>query len=173
VANQDIAADVTEVGERLSRTYRRAPQVTLKASGSIDRLAPHQQVTAQRPACWGVDPEVFFGPADGPAGRPLHLWERRALAVCAGCPVVMACLAAALEFPATEQYGVVGGMTAGQRRAVLQAPRRRRGRAQRPRKGGQGPAPRRGTSGPAARAALSRPVAGVSTVESSRSPSNR
>ena len=136
MANQDIAADVTEVGERFSRSYRRVPQVTLKASGSIDRLDPHQQVTAQRPACWGVDPEVFFGPADGPAGRPLHLWERRALAVCAGCPVVTACRAAALEFPAVEQYGVVGGMTAGQRRAVLRASDRGRGRAQRPRKGG-------------------------------------
>jgi hypothetical protein len=100
----------------------------------INHLAPHQQVTGQEPACWGVDPEVFFGPADSPSGRPLHLWERRALAVCAGCPLVAACLAEALEFPPTEQHGVVGGMTAGQRQAALWASRQRRGRAQRPRK---------------------------------------
>ncbi|MGH3869181.1 MAG: WhiB family transcriptional regulator [Pseudonocardiaceae bacterium] len=98
---------------------------------SIDHLTPHQQVTGQQPACWGVDPEVFFGPADSPAGRSLHVWERRALAVCASCPVVRACLAEALGFPAIEQYGVVGGMTAGQRRAVLRASRRGRRRASR------------------------------------------
>lgn len=113
----------------------------------IDRLASHQQVTGQEPACWGVDPEVFYGPADSPAGRPLHGWERRALAVCAGCPVVAACLAEALEFPAAEQYGVMGGMTAGQRRAVLWASRRGRGRAQRPRRGGQEAFPPLGRGG--------------------------
>jgi hypothetical protein len=31
VASQDIAAGVAKVGERLSCTYRRAPQMTLKA----------------------------------------------------------------------------------------------------------------------------------------------
>lgn len=101
----------------------------------VDRLISHQQATGQEPACWGVDPEVFFGPADSLASRPPHVWERRALAVCADCPVVRVCLAEALEFPAAEQYGVVGGMTAGQRRAALWASRRRRGRVQRPRRG--------------------------------------
>lgn len=104
---------------------------------TIDRLAPELQSTGQRPACWGVDPEMFFGPADSPAGRPLHAWERRALAVCAGCPVAAACLAEALEFPTTDQYGVIGGMTAGQRQGVLGASRRKRGRAQRSRRSGQ------------------------------------
>ncbi|HEV7451399.1 MAG TPA: WhiB family transcriptional regulator [Pseudonocardiaceae bacterium] len=141
MASQDITAGVAKVGERLSRSYRRSPQVTLKASSSavigIDRLAPHQRIAGQEPACWAVDPEVFFGPADSPAGAPVHAWERRALAVCAGCPVVTACLTEALKFPADDQHGVVGGMTAGQRRAVLRASRRGRGRAPRPRKGGQ------------------------------------
>ncbi len=94
---------------------------------TIDRLAPDLLVTGQRPACWEVDPETFFGPADSPAGRSLHVWERRALAVCAGCPVAAACLAEALEFSPADQYGVVGGMTAGQRRAVLRGRRSRRG----------------------------------------------
>jgi hypothetical protein len=113
----------------------------------IDRLTPRQQVTGQQPACWEVDPEVFFGPADSPAGRSLHVWERRALAVCASCPVVRACLAEALEFPAAEQYGVVGGKTAGQRKAVLWASPRGRGRAQRPRTGDQDVSPPRGGKG--------------------------
>lgn len=104
---------------------------------TIDRLAPDLQITGQRPACWGVDPETFYGPADSLAGRPLHVWERRALAVCAGCPVTAACLAEALEFPAANQYGVVGGMTAGQRRALLRTSRRGPVRAQRSRRRGQ------------------------------------
>lgn len=114
---------------------------------SIDRLSPHQQVTGQQPACWGVDPEVFFGPADSPAGRTPLGWERQALAVCASCPVVRVCLAEALEFPAIEQYGVVGGMTAGQRRAVLRASRRGRGRVQRPRTGSRDVSPSLGGEG--------------------------
>lgn len=104
MAVQDITADVAEVAH----------------------LAPDLQITGQRPACWGVDPEMFFGPADSPAGRPLHAWERRAMAVCADCPVAAACLAEALELPAADQYGVAGGMTAGQRRAVLRGLRSRR-----------------------------------------------
>lgn len=110
----------------------------------IDRLTPNQQVVGQEPACWGVDPEVFFGPADSPAGAPVHDWERRALTVCAACPVVTACLADALKVPAAEQYGVVGGMTAGQRRAVLRASRRGRGRAQRLRSPGPAATPSAG-----------------------------
>ncbi|MGH3898752.1 MAG: WhiB family transcriptional regulator [Pseudonocardiaceae bacterium] len=109
----------------------------------LDRLVPELQSTGQRPACWGVDPEMFFGPGDSSAGSPLHVWERRALAVCADCPVAAACLAEALKFPGADQYGVVGGMSAEQRREVLGASRRKRGRVQRARRGGQNsfPAP--------------------------------
>lgn len=76
-------------------------------------------------ACRGVDPELFFGPSDSPEGGPMAGWELGALAVCEGCPLVEQCLQRALEFPATEQYGVVGAMTAGQRRQVLRLTRRR------------------------------------------------
>src|SRR5947208_900688 len=86
------------------------------------QLTPQHHTNAQ-PACWSVDPELFYGPADSPIGRVAD-WEQRALLVCAGCPVKTACLAAALEFPAEGQYGVVGGMTAGQRRVLLSATRR-------------------------------------------------
>ncbi|MGH3939735.1 MAG: WhiB family transcriptional regulator [Pseudonocardiaceae bacterium] len=74
-------------------------------------------------ACWGVDPEVFFGPCDSPEGGPTAAWELKALAVCGDCPLVGACLKSALEFRASEQHGVVGGMTAGQRRQVLRLTR--------------------------------------------------
>ena len=95
----------------------------------FDQVFPHEQEARQQPACWGVEPEVFFGAADSPAGGPLHVWERRALAVCEGCPVVTACLAEALEYPVAEQYGVVGGMTAGQRQKIMEGQRHGRGRA--------------------------------------------
>lgn len=87
------------------------------------------QLSVQRakvqPACWGVEPDTFFGSADSADGQPLFGWEREALVVCTGCPVQAACLAAALEFLADEQHGVIGGMTAGQRRVLLWATRHR------------------------------------------------
>lgn len=88
-------------------------------------MRKHPTRRRRHPACWGVDPELFFGPADSYEGEPVHDWERRALSVCAACPVMAACLAAALTFPARDQHGVAGGMTAGQRRAELQAPQHR------------------------------------------------
>jgi Transcription factor WhiB len=74
-----------------------------------------------RPACSTVDPELFFGPHDSAVAGAMFAWERRAVAVCTGCPVGAECLASALEFPADEQYGVIGAMTAAQRRALLHA----------------------------------------------------
>jgi WhiB family redox-sensing transcriptional regulator len=96
----------------------------------LDQVSPHEQ-DAWQPACSGMAPEVFFGPADSLAGRPLHIWERRALEVCKRCPIVAACLAEAMEYPVAEQYGVVGGMTAGQRKAVMEVQRHGHGRAHR------------------------------------------
>jgi hypothetical protein len=80
-------------------------------------IAGHQ--ARSRAACAAVDPETFYGPADSPVGGGPYDWERRALAVCAGCPVRAACLAEALTWSARDQHGVIGGMTAGQRRDVL------------------------------------------------------
>ena len=83
------------------------------------QVSPRERNARRRPACWGVEPEAFFGPADSRPGNPLYTWEQRALAVCASCPVAAACLAEALVYPAAEQYGVVGGMTAGQRQEAM------------------------------------------------------
>jgi hypothetical protein len=90
----------------------------------VSQVFPREQNARRKPACWDVEPEVFFGPADSPAGKPLYAWERRALAVCAGCPMETACLAEALAYSADEQYGVVGGMTAGQRQTMMHGSRR-------------------------------------------------
>ena len=150
---QDIAAEAVKTTRRAGSA---APTRKWFSVIGIDRVIPHQRVGRLEPACWGVDPEVFFGPADSPSSRSLHPWEQRALAVCADCPLRASCLAEALEFPADDQYGVVGGMTAEQRRTTLRASRRGRGRPQRPRRGSSDPSPGVGearstrSSGPAA-----------------------
>jgi hypothetical protein len=77
--------------------------------------------TRPDPACSTVDPEMFFGPDDSAVAGAMFAWERRAVAVCTGCRVGAGCLASALEFPADQQYGVIGGLTAAQRRALLHA----------------------------------------------------
>lgn len=133
----DIAAEAIETG----RAGPAAPTMQWRPVIGIDRVIPRQRGARLEPACWGVDPEMFFGPADSPSSRSLYPWEQRALAVCAGCPLRTACLAEALKFPAAEQHGVVGGMTAEQRRMTLRASRRGRGRVQRPRRGGPDPFP--------------------------------
>ncbi|MGH3973853.1 MAG: WhiB family transcriptional regulator, partial [Pseudonocardiaceae bacterium] len=96
MAGQDITANVMEIDERFSCSGRRTPPLETWHTGYR---------RGQRPACWKVDPEMFYGPADSVAGRSLYAWERRALAVCAACPVAAASLAEALEFPADDQYG--------------------------------------------------------------------
>lgn len=81
-------------------------------------------------ACRTEDPELFF-----PAGRSggAQSQTRRALAVCARCPVVQMCLADALT--AGETSGVWGGTTEDERRAIRARSARRRS-ATRP--GGRG-----------------------------------
>lgn len=65
-------------------------------------------------ACRGVDPELFF-PATEDEAAP-------AKAICATCPVRMACLAFALE--RNEKFGVWGGMTEKERTRLSPAARR-------------------------------------------------
>jgi WhiB family redox-sensing transcriptional regulator len=52
-------------------------------------------------------PELFFGPDEEATGT-MRVRERKAKRICARCPVVAECLAAALE--RREQYGVWGGI---------------------------------------------------------------
>ncbi len=73
-------------------------------------------------ACFGMNVDLFFG-RDGEPAAEREARERRAVAICGGCPVRDACLDHALTVP--ERYGVWGAMTEEQRAAH----RRRRRRA--------------------------------------------
>lgn len=68
-----------------------------------------------------LDVDLFFPAVDGIDYKRPTRCEQRALAVCAECPLARraACLEDALAYPASEQYGVVGGATASQRQAIL------------------------------------------------------
>jgi WhiB family redox-sensing transcriptional regulator len=63
---------------------------------------------SERAACHSVDPEELFGESAR---------QNRAKAVCSGCPVRTECLAEALDHRI--EFGVWGGMTERERRALL------------------------------------------------------
>lgn len=83
---------------------------------------------ANRAACAGEDATLFQE-----SGH-----ERDALAVCASCPVLTECRADALAFERSSfryrscPVGVVGGLTAWQRRAMYRAESNERARARTP-----------------------------------------
>ncbi|MFF7713463.1 WhiB family transcriptional regulator [Streptomyces sp. NPDC007988] len=76
------------------------------------RLALEEHVPAANPlseaACAGTDTEVFFD------GTPTA--TETAKRTCMGCPVRTACLELALE--RGERFGIFGGLTADERRAL-------------------------------------------------------
>lgn len=67
-------------------------------------------------ACRGMDSDQFFHP-EGQRGSARERREQAAKAICASCPVMMACRAHALKV--REPYGVWGGLTEDEREAVL------------------------------------------------------
>lgn len=79
--------------------------------------------------CLGTDLVLWYGPpeaGDGPGGyrepADQRAWrERRAKQICMSCPVRVPCLEAELRLPIRDQWGVRGGMTARERRALLRA----------------------------------------------------
>ncbi|MGH3985709.1 MAG: WhiB family transcriptional regulator [Gammaproteobacteria bacterium] len=73
-------------------------------------------------ACRDEDPELFFPVHESKPDEPATAGELQALAVCAGCPVRAACREWALN-TGHVQFGVVGGLTAGQRRVLWTADR--------------------------------------------------
>ncbi|MEV6212463.1 WhiB family transcriptional regulator [Kitasatospora sp. NPDC051914] len=77
-----------------------------------------------RAACRGQDTALFFHPA-GERGEPHQDRVEAAKRVCTRCPVRGQCLEYALT--ADERYGIWGGLTEDERRA-LRARTRRRGR---------------------------------------------
>jgi len=72
-------------------------------------------------ACAEADPGLFFHP-EGERGPARRLRDDRALAVCAGCPVLAACRRHAMS--AREPYGVWGGMTEAERERIRVRTRR-------------------------------------------------
>lgn len=75
-----------------------------------------REIPPGTPACRGMDTVLFFG-YEGEPQRRIAGRERRAKAVCAVCPVRDACLETALGRP--ERYGIFGGLTEAERRAIL------------------------------------------------------
>lgn len=73
------------------------------------------EAAACRPGT-GVPPELFQPPSEHGAANLRQI--NRAKAVCRRCPVRDACLAYAME---QLPYGVAGGTTAEERRAIRQA----------------------------------------------------
>ncbi|MGH9076969.1 MAG: WhiB family transcriptional regulator [Acidimicrobiales bacterium] len=71
-------------------------------------------VWRQRAACRGVDPDIFYPVSEEDA--------EEAKAICAGCPVLEACLEYALVN--RERDGVWGGATERERRRIARQRRR-------------------------------------------------
>lgn len=92
---------------------------------------PMTQDWRHRAACRNLDPEIFFPTAEAGPVRAREV--ARAKAVCARCPVAAECLTWALE--SGQGYGVWGGMTEDERRALAR-------HAARPREHSADPAPR-------------------------------
>lgn len=87
---------------------------------------PRPAAWADRP-CLGTDLFLWFGPADDqPEETPTdRRWrENVAKSVCAGCSVVAECLADELRQPVSSQWGVRGGLSEAERRALLRERRR-------------------------------------------------
>ncbi len=67
-------------------------------------------------ACRDLPSEMFFHP-DGERGPSRRNREKKALAVCAACPVIQQCRTQALTIQ--ESYGIWGGLTEDDRIAIL------------------------------------------------------
>ncbi len=70
----------------------------------------------QSGACRELPSEMFFHP-DGERGPSRRNREKKALAVCATCPVIKQCRNQALTIQ--EPYGIWGGLTEDDRFAIL------------------------------------------------------
>ena len=71
--------------------------------------------------CAGLDLNLFFPTTESVDLTRPNTAEKTALAVCADCPLAARrlCLEQALTYPISDQYGVVGGASAAQRKALI------------------------------------------------------
>jgi hypothetical protein len=88
-------------GDRTLAGRTRAPAICTGADG-----------WAERAACRGEDPELFFPPEEE-RGRYAAFRETLAKWICLGCPVLGECTTYALAND--ERYGVWGGLTPAER----------------------------------------------------------
>ena len=70
-----------------------------------------------RAACRGEDTGTFFPPSEPETKHERIVREERAKSICARCPVRLECLEYSLTVP--ELYGIWGGLTEQERRALL------------------------------------------------------
>ncbi|HEY1330345.1 MAG TPA: WhiB family transcriptional regulator [Actinomycetota bacterium] len=70
-----------------------------------------------RAACRGEDAHLFFPPSHFERSEEKRGRERKARAICGGCPVRVECLDYALRV--RESHGVWGGLNEAERRALL------------------------------------------------------
>lgn len=71
-------------------------------------------------ACAGTDPHLWYGRDDVyEPGWQAHQRRQSAKAVCRSCPVQTECLLDELTRPRSEQHGIRGATTAGERARLL------------------------------------------------------
>ncbi|GAA3357855.1 WhiB family transcriptional regulator [Saccharopolyspora gregorii] len=71
-------------------------------------------------ACAGTDPRLWFGEDDvRESGSDAHRRRENAKAICRTCPVLTDCLVDELMRPHTEQHGIRGATTPGERVRIL------------------------------------------------------
>ena len=68
-------------------------------------------------ACRGPAAALFYPPTAAEPRPAREARERRAKAICAGCPVRSPCLAFALD--SREPHGIWGGLNEAERQAIL------------------------------------------------------
>ena len=98
---------------------RRGPRESGSVLGALAVLRMGEGLEWQdRAACKGEDPDLFFptrGRGKAKAGK----------AICAVCPVRRECLEFAVNTPGWDDCGIWGGTSAGERRPIRAARRRR------------------------------------------------
>jgi WhiB family transcriptional regulator, redox-sensing transcriptional regulator len=70
-----------------------------------------------RAACRGEDSALFFPPSEVEPKEERLARERKAKAICGGCPVRVECLEYALRI--RETHGIWGGLSEAERRVLL------------------------------------------------------
>lgn len=72
--------------------------------------APYVETWREQALCREVDPEIFFPPK----GASIRTAKR----ICGLCPVAADCLAEALTYRVTDDYGIRGGLSERERKAL-------------------------------------------------------